>query len=246
MKKEDWFKNWFDSPYYHVLYKNRDKNEANVFIQNLVNWLQLDKSSTVLDLGCGKGRHAIELKKNYKKVVGIDLSKKSIDEAIKIAPKETHFSVHDMRDFQLNESFNAIFNLFTSFGYFSSMSDNLKVLHQCNKHLKAKGLLIIDFLNAEKVKSELVQREKKTIDSITFEISKKIIANNVVKDIAFKDNGRLHNFQESVQLLSMDDFKSLFQKSNFRLLDTFGGYDLQQFNPISSKRLILVAKKLET
>ena len=82
MKKEDWFKNWFDSPYYHVLYKNRDKNEANVFIQNLVNWLQLDKSSTVLDLGCGKGRHAIELKKKYKKVVGIDLSKKSIDEAI--------------------------------------------------------------------------------------------------------------------------------------------------------------------
>ena len=101
-------------------------------------------------------------------------------------------------------------------------------------------------MNAEKVKSELVQREKKTIDSITFEISKKIIANNVVKNIAFKDNGRLHNFQESVQLLSMDDFKSLFQKSNFRLLDTFGGYDLQQFNPISSKRLILVAKKLET
>ena len=126
------------------------------------------------------------------------------------------------------------------------MSDNLKVLHQCHKHLKAKGLLIIDFLNAEKVKSELVQREKKTIDSITFEISKKIIANNVVKNIAFTDNGRLHKFQESVQLLSVDDFKSLFQKSNFRLLDTFGDYDLHQFNPISSKRLILVAKKLET
>ena len=69
MKNEDWFKNWFDSPYYHVLYKNRDKNEANVFIQNLVNWLKLDKSSTVLDLGCGKGRHAIELKKRYKNII---------------------------------------------------------------------------------------------------------------------------------------------------------------------------------
>ena len=53
-----WFTNWFDSPYYHILYKNRDEKEAQVFIDNLIEKLQLKKSSKLIDIACGKGRHA--------------------------------------------------------------------------------------------------------------------------------------------------------------------------------------------
>ena len=53
-----WFANWFDSPYYHTLYKNRDEREAQVFIDNLINYLQILKGSKLIDIACGKGRHA--------------------------------------------------------------------------------------------------------------------------------------------------------------------------------------------
>ena len=52
-----WFINWFDSPYYHILYKNRDEKEAEFFIENLVQYLNLKKRSKLLDIACGKGRH---------------------------------------------------------------------------------------------------------------------------------------------------------------------------------------------
>ena len=50
---------WFDSDYYHVLYKNRDYSEARNFIDNIVEYIDLKKGSQILDLACGIGRHSI-------------------------------------------------------------------------------------------------------------------------------------------------------------------------------------------
>ena len=61
---------WFDSDYYHVLYKHRDYNEARNFINNIVEYLDLKKGSKILDLACGIGRHSIYLDKIGFKVVG--------------------------------------------------------------------------------------------------------------------------------------------------------------------------------
>ena len=78
----DWFKNWFDSKYYHILYKNRDEQEAVFFLNKIINHIKLKKGK-VLDVACGKGRHAKYLNKIGFDVVGIDLSKNSIDLAKK-------------------------------------------------------------------------------------------------------------------------------------------------------------------
>ena len=61
MNKAYWYENWFDSKYYHILYKNRDASEANQFIKNLINKLNLEKNDRILDVACGKGRHSIFL-----------------------------------------------------------------------------------------------------------------------------------------------------------------------------------------
>ena len=78
-----WFINWFDSPYYHLLYKDRDEKEAKIFIDNLVSYFQIPRKSTLLDVACGKGRHAIYFNTKGMNVFGIDLSKKSIQIAQK-------------------------------------------------------------------------------------------------------------------------------------------------------------------
>ena len=78
-----WFVNWFDSPYYHTLYKNRDEKEAQVFIDNLVHHLQIKKGSKLIDIACGKGRHATYFNSLGLDVVGVDLSPNSIASAKK-------------------------------------------------------------------------------------------------------------------------------------------------------------------
>ena len=75
-----WFSSWFDTPYYHTLYKHRNDEEAELFVHNLMQYIQPAANSRLLDLACGKGRHSTFLAKNNPaiQVVGVDLSPNSI------------------------------------------------------------------------------------------------------------------------------------------------------------------------
>jgi 2-polyprenyl-3-methyl-5-hydroxy-6-metoxy-1,4-benzoquinol methylase len=59
--ENNWFESWFDSPFYHKLYHQRDFSEAENFIKKLYDFLKLKENLNVLDLACGKGRHALSL-----------------------------------------------------------------------------------------------------------------------------------------------------------------------------------------
>ena len=146
-----WFANWFNSPYYHTLYKNRDEREAQVFIDNLINYLQIQKGSKLIDIACGKGRHAKYFNQKGMDVVGIDLSPNSINSAKKDESKNLQFSVHDMRENYQEDTFDIVTNLFTSFGYFKDNTDEQKAINAMASNLKKEGLLIIDFMNVKKV-----------------------------------------------------------------------------------------------
>ena len=93
---ENWFASWFDSPYYHILYKDRNYREAQLFMDNLTHYLNLPEKAKVLDLACGKGRHSIYLNQLGFNVLGADLAEKSIAEASKNTNETLHFEVHDM------------------------------------------------------------------------------------------------------------------------------------------------------
>ena len=121
----NWYTDWFNSPYYHILYKNRDDKEAQFFIDNLIKHLKIKKNSKILDVACGKGRHAYYFHKKNMIVNGIDISLNSINDAKKNKKIGLNFFVHDMRiPFKLKE-FDVITNLFTSFGYFDCENDEL-------------------------------------------------------------------------------------------------------------------------
>lgn len=243
MKKE-WFETWFDTPYYHILYKNRDFNEAENFISILTNNLNISINSTILDLACGKGRHAYFLAKKGFQVLGTDLSANSIEWA-----KENYnlpnveFMVHDMRETIKNKSFNYVFNLFTSFGYFNGLEDNLKVLQAIKSNLKKEGVLVIDFFNAKKVIAELKEKETKHINNIDFNIQKHLSAQKIIKDIRFTDEGKDYHFQEKVQALTLTDFKNLCKASDLEITSVFGNYQLEPYNEKESPRLILFIKQ---
>ena len=81
MSKKEWFEEWFDTSYYHTLYKHRNDEEAAQFIERIVAELPLKTGAHVLDLACGKGRHSITLNKLGFNVLGVDLAANSIDKA---------------------------------------------------------------------------------------------------------------------------------------------------------------------
>ena len=240
---KEWFADWFDSPYYHILYKNRDYTEAELFLNNVISFLNMPNGSSVIDLACGKGRHSVFLNKAGFEVVGVDLSANSIQYAKQFENQNLHFDVADLRTFKTNQLFDYGFNLFTSFAYFKSDQENQQVLNSFNACLKADGILLLDFFNAEKIKKMQSYSETKTIDGITFHLHKIIDDKKVTKRIEFNAEGKEYYYQEEVQLITLPDFETLFSQTGFSILNVFGNYNLEPYQAETSDRLIFVAQK---
>lgn len=241
---KNWFETWFDSKFYHILYKNRDDSEAATFINALHNYLNFDAGSRVLDLACGSGRHSYQLAQLGYKTLGVDLAANSIKEARdKFIHKDLRFEVADMRDFSSPNSFDAILNLFTSFGYFENESDNAQVLTRVNENLVSGGIFVMDFMNAKKVVDSLVSAEVKTVDGIDFNITRKCDGNHIIKTIDFNAEGEQHSFMEKVQYLPKDTLVRLIEASGLNVKAIYGDYQLNSFEESIADRCIIVAYK---
>jgi SAM-dependent methyltransferase len=240
----DWFENWFDSPYYKILYQNRDEVEAQEFVEQLLAYLQPAPHSTMLDIACGSGRFALQLNSHGYDVTGIDISGSSIVTAKAYETDNLQFHVQDMRHPFITNYFDFAFNFFTSFGYFAHDRDHALAAKSFAIALKKDGILVIDYLNAEHVYNNLVPEETIVRGSYTFHIQRKLERKHFLKEISFVDAD--HNprkFTESVAAFSLADFVKIFRAANMSLVGTFGDYNLNAYHPSDSPRLIMVFKK---
>lgn len=240
-QQSSWFASWFDTPYYHILYKDRNYREAQIFMDNLTHYLNLPEHAKVLDLACGKGRHSIYLNQLGFTVLGVDLSENSIETASKNANETLHFQIHDMRE-PFEEQFDAVFNLFTSFGYFDNDEDNLKTLIAIKESLSDYGFAVIDFMNVPFVLDNLIAEETKTVDEIDFHLKRYLKDGFIIKEIDFEDKGEKFHYEEKVRALTLDDFTKMMDEAGIYLLDTFGDYKLKKYHKNTSERLIMIFK----
>ncbi|NCO62933.1 MAG: class I SAM-dependent methyltransferase [Flavobacteriales bacterium] len=237
----DWYSSWFDTPFYHILYKDRDDAEARIFMDTLTQYLNIPEGGTVLDLACGKGRHSVYLSLLGYQVTGVDLSANSIAFAKQFEHENLHFEVHDMC-MPFNKTFDAVFNLFTSFGYFDNEEDNLNTIKAIKTDLNDYGFGVIDFMNSNFVQENLVPEEVKVVDGITFFLKRYVQDGYILKDITFIHENKEYNYQEKVRALSLSDFETLFEQAGVYLLDVFGDYKLNKFNAETSERLVMIFK----
>lgn len=242
MKKE-WFAEWFDSPYYHLLYRNHDEKEAQTALDHLLAALDLPPGSRILDLACGRGRHSRYLASKGFAVTGLDISPSSIAFARQYEHEHLEFYRHDMRKPFITRPFDAVMNMFTSFGYFKSDADHRLAMQHVAGELRSGGLFLLDFLNAAFVRKNLVESEVKTVEGVDFSLKRWIRAGYVYKSVEFRVEGQLFQFQEQVRLFELPDFKTLLNDAGLKLRRTYGDYDLPAFDPETSKRLILIAEK---
>jgi SAM-dependent methyltransferase len=242
-QEKEWFESWFDSPYYHILYKDRDEKEAQQFLDTLVSFLHPKPGAKILDVACGKGRHSIHLNKKGFAVCGFDLSKESIDHNKKFESDSLSFFVHDMRQpFRENE-FDIVFNLFSSFGYFDEHADNERVIQANAAALVKGGSLVIDYMNSKKVRRDLVREDVKECKGIKFLQKRKIDSGKIIKNISFSCGEKDYSFEERLQLYTLPDFEKMLAKHGLVITGLFGGYSLDKFIESDSDRLIIVAER---
>ncbi len=240
---DEWYKVWFDSPFYHILYHERDENEARQFLTALINFLKPSSHAVMLDQACGRGRHARILADMGFQVTGIDLSENNITYCKQFENDRLRFAIHDMRRILAVNLFDYVFNLFTSMGYFHNEHDQQLTISSAACALKKNGYYIIDFMNAKRVIRQLIPEMFKSIDGIDFCIRRRVEDHFIVKEIEFQHQGQSYHFTEYVQAMTLGDFENYFARAGLTLCNTFGDYLLNPFDEHNSERLILIARK---
>jgi SAM-dependent methyltransferase len=246
MALKEWFREWFSSPYYDLLYYKRNEQEAAAFAQLLVQHLKPAAQSTILDVACGKGRHSKILASLGFDVTGIDLSAPFINEAKKCESENLHFFQHDMRlPFYINY-FDYAFNFFTSFGYFYTRREHDDAMRTIAQSLRSNGIFVMDYLNTHYVEDHIVQSEETTVFDVPFHVTRWHNEDHFFKQIQIREpNGSLrHLATEKVAKFSLGDFTDMLAFQQMQVQEVFGDYQLENYDVRKSPRMIIIAKKI--
>lgn len=249
MDDKQWYQGWFNSPFYHKLYFERDEKEAEGFINQLIQHLKIPSGSRILDMACGRGRHSKYLANAGFEVTGIDLSASSIDYALKEIQQgkdNPEFFVHDMRLPFRGNYFDITLNLFTSFGYFRTKREHDDVIRTVANGLKPGGMFIIDYMNVHYAESHLIHNEIKTYDNTIYEIHRWDDETHFYKKITISDSSLTNPlvYTEVVAKFSLGDFNDMLSYQGMQVKEVFGDYNLGGYDVKSTPRLILIASKL--
>ena len=245
MPQQAWYQNWFNSPYYHKLYFERDVQEAEKFIERLIKKLQPSPGSRMLDVGCGKGRHSISLSEMGFAVTGIDISVDSIQYARQFENDSLEFYQHDMRlPFRINY-YDFVFNFFTSFGYFNTRREHDDTMRTFTGSLKKDGILVIDYLNVHYAEENIIHHEEKQVGDTTFTLRRWHDDEHFYKKIIIEDSLLTDQlvFTEKVSKFTIGDFTEMLSFQGLQVQEVFGDYNLNKYDLNKAPRLILIAKK---
>jgi SAM-dependent methyltransferase len=246
--QKTWYRNWFNSPYYHQLYFQRDEQEAAAFIDRLLVKINPSANAAMLDVACGRGRHSIHLASKGYMVTGIDISDHSIAEAKKHETEKLEFFVHDMRlPFRMNY-YDVAFNFFTSFGFFRTRREHDNAIRTIAQAIKRGGTFVIDYLNAHYIENHLQYKSEFQKDNVTYYITRWLDETHFYKKIVIEDEANLKaplEFVEKVAKFSLGDFNDMFSFYNLQVQEVYGDYHFGPYNVTDSPRLIILAKKLK-
>jgi SAM-dependent methyltransferase len=241
-----WFREWFNSPYYHRLYFKRDQAEAADFIDHLLDHLKPWPGARMLDMACGRGRHCIQLASGGFDVTGIDLSEQNIMEARKSEKENLHFFTHDMRlPFWINY-FDFAFNFFTSFGYFDTRREHDNAIRTIAGSVKPGGVFVLDYLNVHFEEDHLIHQSEKQIDGVNYYLTKWFDETHFFKKIVVEDNSLRQplEYMEKVTKFTLGDFTEMLAYRQMQVQEVFGDYQFDTYDVKKSPRMILIAKKM--
>ena len=241
----NWFEVWFNSPYYHKLYFERDEKLADAFIKRLLERLNPAKDALLIDLACSRGRHARLMAGLGYDVTGIDLAPESIEAAKEFETDKLHFYQHDLRlPFWINY-YDYAFSLFGSFGYFRTEHEHYNAIRTIAQSLKRKGIFVLDYLNVHYAEDNLVHKQEIEVEGINFFITKWFDETHFFNKIVIEDErlGEPLEYIEKVSKFSLGDFTDMLSFHHLQIQEVYGDYEFNKYDVNKSPRLIMIAKK---
>jgi SAM-dependent methyltransferase len=241
-----WWETFFGPDYLRQYEHAPDRTAAEV--DGLERILHLRKGSRVLDLACGAGRHSIELARRGYAVTGYDLSEDLLRQArasTKRAKASVAFVRGDMRDVRFRGTFDAVINMFSSFGYFDTIEEDRKVLEGVARTLKPRGKFLMERFNRESLAYELPLQGWRigedgsvVLQDDTFDVLRgRYDSRQIVID---REGTREH--RASVRAYTLPELKEMFDAAGLPIHRVLGGLDLSPYRA-RSRRLVLYAVK---
>jgi SAM-dependent methyltransferase len=240
---DPWYIKSFQDDYLKI-YSHRTDEAAKEEVNQITSLLNMETKKNVLDLCCGNGRHSRQLAKLGYQVTGIDLSTVLLQEAEqRNDTKAIRYLHRDVRDLPFKEEFDYVLNLFTSFGYFEQVEENMKVFTSIYNSLKQDGKFLIDFLNPGYVKNTLVPYSERTVDDLLVIEKRRIEGKKVCKDIEIHQGEKIRIYQEQVNLFEYEEMESMIGRSGLEVTQVYGDFKQQTYDELESPRMIIIGKK---
>jgi len=244
-----WYERAF-GPDYLALYPHRDDAEAERDVTSLLALIDPPRDEPLLDLGCGPGRHLLALRRHgFTDLTGIDLSQDLLNVAAErfrmIEPHPIRLLRADMREIPFDSHFATTISMFTSFGYFESVSEDARMLRAVHDALRPHGVFLLDTLNRHWTIQHLVPRESRTVGSLHLEITRSITpdGDRVEKTTRVVERDRAERtYGESVRMYEPEQLRTLLVDAGFRRVDLHGSLDGSPLHP-KSRRTIAVARR---
>ena len=245
-----WFVDLFDEDYLRTLpFLTPQATQAEA--EFVIDTMSLAPGAQVLDVGCGYGRHAMELAARGFHVVGLDLSTPLLVRGGEEAHRRgltINFVRGDMRELDFENQFDGAYCLFSTFGYFDDET-NKKTLQNIARALKPNGKLLVEILNRDYVIADLPTRVWWEGDGcvVLEEVELNYFSSRIQvnRSVVF-DDGRQLEQEISVRAYSLHEVGKLMHAAGFRVLEVSGGYQMRgRFFGNQSRHIIVLAERKE-
>ena len=249
---DPWYVRFFKRDYLRVYGHTLAEDRTELETQFVINALGLLPQHKVLDLCCGQGRHSLALARTGLDVTGADLSEEMLSLAHTGAVESgvsAEFLRVDMRSLpdEMSGEFDAVINMFSSFGYLESEDDDQRVLHQIAKVLKPGGKVLMDLLNREWVIINNEPYEWRVHDDGTVvlehrELHLDVSINHLTYMEIAPDGTRRELSDLKMRLYTLTEMIKMLGVAGLKMERVYGGFRGEDYS-VDTRRMILVAVK---
>lgn len=245
-----WYQSFFGQDYLDVYAYQFTDERARKETEFAARALALQPGESVLDLCCGQGRHAVLLAALGLDVTGLDLSElylRLTNEAAK-AGNVSVATVHaDMREIPFESHFDAIVNMFSSFGYLESEEEDARVLTSIFRALKPSGRVLLDLLNRDWVVDNYIQNDWHREPDGTIYLEHReldlVTSRNHVTFTAIRPDGSQHEIVgHHIRLYTLREVVGMLDAAGLAYEAVYGGFDGEPYG-IDTRRTIVVARR---